>query len=350
MTTKYSARRVPAVEARAEVVALSRRRRREDDGSVFRWGYLTNPVGDSDCFLLDASADGTSTVVGMVGVGPRRFEVGGKSVLAALLGGFFVDKAHRSFFPALMLQRAVLGWTREHFDLVYGFPNAASAAIMKKLGYRDLARLERHALVLRHAPYIASRVPSDALSRVLAMPFDGARRLFHPGISRGPSRGLAFARVRTVDERFDRLFAARALADCSMGRRDAKLLRWRFLERPDEETSVYALSSRKDGELRAYVAVHTSERSAHVRDLLGVDVDAMAEALRLVAGEARRAGCVTLSFLCAAPPPLRDRLSALGFRVRAEHRTFIGTAGSTSNGLEPSSLERWYLTEADEDQ
>jgi len=350
VTTKYSVRRVPAVDAEAEVLELSRRRSGKANRSVFHWGYLANPVGPADCFLLDASSDGSSTVVGMVGVGPRRFEVGGKNVSAGLLGGFFVDKGHRTFFPALMLQRAVLGWARQNFDLVYGFPNTAAAPIMTKLGFRNLARLERYVLVLRHAPYIASRVGSRALGRALALPFDGVRRLVHPGISRGASRGLAFGRVRTLDQRFDRLFRARAFSDVSMGQRDAKLLQWRFLERPDEDTSIYALSSREDGELRAYVVVRVHQQLANVRDLLGVDLDSMAEALRLAAGAARRAGCTSLSFLCAAPPRLHERLSALGFRVRPEPRHLIGHAGGALTTHDPASLERWYLTEADEDQ
>jgi hypothetical protein len=348
---KYTVRSASAPEAEREVLDLWRKRAIGSSQEVFRWGYLRSPVGPTHCFLLDATTEDGAAVVGMVAVGSRRIALPGGDVSAGLLGDFFVDKAHRTFFPALMLQRAVVTWAKATFDVVYGFPNASSATIMKKLGIRNLALLERHVLVLRHAPYIQPRVGSEAIARILAIPADCFRRIASPGISLGARRGLTFLRMHVIDERFDRLFRARAFADVAMGRRDAKLLSWRFLERPDESTTVYALTSGGEkGELRGYAVVHTDEDVAHVRDLLGVDLDSMAEVLRLVAGEARREGCVALSFLCSAPPRLLERLHALGFRVRSGDRTLVGCAGARLKGHDPGSLERWYLTEADEDQ
>lgn len=347
---KYQVRRVSPADAEAEVLDLWQRRPSGTSSALFRWGYLTAPAAPTECFLLDG-VDGTSShVVGMVGVGSRRFDIGGKSVSAGLLGDFFIDKAHRTFFPALTLQRASVAWARAKFDFVYGFPNGSAAPIMKRLGFRDVARLERHVLVLRHAPYIAPRVRSKALARALAAPIDGVRRLIHPGISRGPRDRLTFGRLRATDARFDRLFEAHAFAECSIGRRDADLVRWRLLERPDEDTSIYALAKEEDGPLQAYAAVHIAGDVAHVRDLLGVDIDAMTEILRLVAGAARRRHCVALSFACTAPPRFLERLLAIGFRLRPGHRTMIGCAGNGATDRDPTALERWYLTEADEDQ
>jgi hypothetical protein len=350
---KYEASGIPAAEAEPEVVRLWNERVSRNNQSVFRWGYLSNPLGQGHCFLLRAIDGSTSTIVGTVGIGTRRVNVGGETLTAGVLGDFFVLKAHRTFFPALSMQRAALTWARKNFDLVYGFPNESARPVIKRLGFRDMARLERHVLVLRHARYIASRVGSPIAGRALAVPIDGFRRLVYPGISRPAPRGLQFARVHRTDERFDRLFQARAFRHATIGHRDAKLLQWRFLEHPDQPCSLYALTE-ASGELRAYVVIQVEDEIAHVRDLLGVDVEAMGHALRMIAGVARRQRCASLSFVCAAPPHLKRTLDRLGFRVRdgAEGpRLLFGHVGDAfANARTLSGLDHWYATELDEDQ
>jgi hypothetical protein len=214
-----------------------------------------------------------------------------------------------------------------------------------------MASFERHVLVLRHAPYLARRVRSTALARVIAAPIDAARRLAAPGISRGAPRGLAFEAARSLDAGFDELSRARPFGDATAtGERGAKFLAWRFLERPNQRASVHALRAKRTGEVRAYAVLHADGEVGYVRDAFGVDAAAIGEALRMVGGIARRRGCSSLSFSCAAPPELRDLLHRLGFRVRADTRTMIGQLGAARAKTGEPPLDRWYATEADEDQ
>jgi hypothetical protein len=378
---KYEAVGLPASAAEAEAVALWNQRGPGPNDAVFRWGYLRNPFGDAHCFLLRATderlAERGPMSVGTVGIGVRRIEVprsgvstgnGSTTLSACVLGDFFVLKAHRTFFPALTMQRAVLGWGRKNFDLVYGFPNASAQPIIKRLGFKPLASLDRHVLVLRHARYLKKRIETRLLQRprfapfaeriakvggrLLAVPMDGFRRFVHPRTSLGPPAGHRFERFDRIDERFDRLFETRAIRDLTIGHRDAKLLQWRFLDRPDQRAGIYGLVDASSGRLRAYIALHIAKDLAYIRDLLGVDADAMGETLRLAAGIARREGCVSLSFTCAAPPALAERLEALGFRKREEDpRILFGFVGdSVENPEIRAALDRWYVTEADEDQ
>ena len=354
---KYEACGVPAAEAQPEVVRLWNARAARSNDVVFRWGYLSNPSGPGQCFLLRATDGGTSSIVGTVGIGTRRVSLGGRTLVAGVLGDFFVVKGHRTFFPALSMQRAVLGWARQNLDLVYGFPNELARPIIKRLGFREMAHFQRHVLVLRHASYLADRIGSNTGARLLAVPIDQLRRLVYPGISRRPAAGLRFGRIERIDERFDRLFHARAFQGLTVGHRDAKLLQWRFIDYPGDPCSIYGLTDGA-GELRAYVVVQMTREIAHVRDLLGVDVEAMGEALRLMGGVARSHRCVSLSFACAAPPQLQRVLDRLGFRTRnsAEGpRVLFGHAGDAllaegANGRNLSALDRWYATEVDEDQ
>ncbi|HVH43463.1 MAG TPA: hypothetical protein VM925_14010 [Labilithrix sp.] len=350
---KYEASGIPAAEAEAEVVRLWDQRATGANDAIFRWGYLSSPVGSGHCFLLRATDAEATSVVGGVGVGVRRVDASGKTLSAGVLGDFFVLKGHRTFFPALSMQRAVLGWARKNFDLVYGFPNASAEPVIKRLGFKSLAQLQRHVLVLRHARYIAPRVRSKIAGRALAIPLDGFRRFIHPGISRPAPAGLVLRKFDKLDDRFDRLFRARAFDDLTVGHRDAKLLQWRFLDHPARPSDVYGLTDRS-GELRSYAVVQVIDEVAHVRDLLGVDIESMTQVLRLVAGEARRRRCVSISFICAAPPPLEHALEYLGFRIRdgtEGPRTLFGHAGDTlTDPRILSALHHWYATEADEDQ
>src|SRR5690606_33766496 len=111
--------------------------------------------------------------VGTVGVGVRRVDAGGQTLRACVLGDFFVSKAHRTFFPALTMQRAVLAWGRKHFDLVYGFPNESAQPIIKRLGFKALAGLGRYVLVLRHERYLKKRLAARIAARPELGPVGG---------------------------------------------------------------------------------------------------------------------------------------------------------------------------------
>ncbi len=351
---KYEAEGVGAGAAEERVLALWRRLPSPPKPEMFRWCYREGSTGEGHCFLLKAAGDDTE-IVGMAGLGTRRIETARGPLRAALLGGFFVDKAHRTLFPALTLQRAVLAWTRQGFDLLYGFPNESAAPVLKRLGFKDLVKLSRHVLVLRHARYLAPVLKSDLAARVAAIPIDLARRVAQPGTAWPAPRGLVFEEITSLDARFDRLFAARAFPELTTGMRDAALLSWRFLRRPDEATTVYALSAKRSRELHGYAIVHYDGVTAHVRDLLGVDLEAMTATLRLTAGAARKTGASALSFLFAGPREMSARLHALGFRERPTTRVLIGHAGDSLTKDRAKAdvlplLERWYVTEADEDQ
>ena len=271
--------------------------------------------------------------MGLVGAFERKVVVGDRTLTAGLLGGFIVEKSHRTFFPALMLQRAVLTWAKKNVDFAYGFPNESSAPIMKKLGFHELVTLKRWVLVVKHARYIERYVPSPHLARLLAAPIDRFRRL-----ERRPTRGREFRAFDSIDDRFS--FAP---FRAPHGVRNARFVKWRFADRPDQESTVYGLS---EGErLIGYVVVHLEGSTAHVRDLQGIDAQAMGDTLRHLSRTLKNA--VSISFLCSAPPALATELEAIGFQVREPSRTLIGYAEDPTI-LE--SLASWYATEADEDQ
>jgi hypothetical protein len=356
---KYEAKGVPAGQAEPEVVELWGSALGPSPAPLYRWAFLTNPLGPAEVFLLRALAGDGRRTVGSLSASPRRVEVDGRTLSARLLGGFFVHPSHRTFFPALVLQRAALAWAKKNVGLLYGFPNVSATPLIKKLGFHELARIERRVLVLRHASYVAKRLASKRIpavfARPLALPFDAFRRFVHPRTTRRAPRGLVFQRFDRIDERFDAVCRARsrAFAGVTIGHRDPHLLQWRFLDRPNEPCSVWGLAERGTGTVRSYAVVHVDGPMAHVRDLAGEDVGTMLHTLLLVGRAVRRQRCAALSFACAAPPSLARGLERAGFKSRAEleaPRLMYGHIGEDIQGDVLSLLSRWYATEADEDQ
>ncbi len=323
---KYAVRSAPAAEVEGEVLALWKKLPVPPPEATFRWGWVDNP---GRCFLLEA--DGA--VVGVVGVGERQVAMDDRTLKAGLLGGFVVEKSHRTFFPALMLQRAVLTWVKKNVDFAYGFPNESSAPIMKKLGFHDLVKLERWVLVVRHARYIERYVPSSRISRVIAAPIDRLRRF-----ERRPPRGCRFE-VSAPDARFS--FAP--FPQRPRGVRDESFVRWRLADRPDQKCTLYRLT--EGSTVIGYAAIHFDGSIAHVRDVQGIDVKAMSHVLRHLAGSL--GDVQSISLLCSAPPELARELEEIGFVIREPSRTLIGYA---EDPKVLASLGSWYATEADEDQ
>jgi hypothetical protein len=352
---RYEASGVPATEAQAEMLALYQERWGAAREDLFRWAYLDNPLGPSRCFVL--RADGRA--VGAVGVGVRALHagVGGRKLTAGLLGDFFVAKGHRTFFPALILQRSVLTWAKDNVDVVYGFPNPLAVPLIKKLQFQELAHLERRVLVLRHHRHLARHFDSALVSRGLALPLDAFRRHVHPRTFRRPPRGTTFGRFEQFDASFERLCRATPFPGVTLGHRDPKLLQWRFFARLDQPCVAYGLRDRATSDAISYAVIHVEGDMAHIRDLFALDVETMAQTVLLVAEQTRSLGCVAVSFIGASPPEVDRRLDELGFKTRAliEGRRILyghtGRAAPDAAGHDAlASLGTWYASEFDEDQ
>lgn len=344
---RYSARKVEVEAAEPHVLALWRAQwPARERAAVFRWYYRGSPNGPANCFLLDHGDE----VVGMAALAERRFAVCSASLTAGLMGDFLIDRQHRTLFPALSLQRGLVAWARARFGLIYGLPNASSAAVLGRLGFRPLAKLVRYVYILRHATYARSvierNVPMAApLGGVAGPAVDAWRRFVDPGTARARPELVPIA---APDAEFDTLWRTRTFRPPIIAERSAAFLRWRFTERPDERCEIFTLQKPT---LAAYAVVHSGSEHAHIRDLMGVSVDAIARILPPLCEAMRARGLRTVSFSCAAPPEVIECLRDLHFHRRNE-RALIGLrgAGDRLGDAFWSDPRNWYATEADEDQ
>ena len=191
----------------------------------YDWFYLQCPDGKPLTFLLRHEESGEW--VGVASAGARRMLCGGQPMLAGLLVDLTVLPAHRSLWPALSLQMALLEAGLRRFTLLYGFPNPKAAAIFKRVGYMPLCRLVRHARVLRHGEYARRRMPA-----LFAAPagwlLDAADRLR----LRAWVAGLSGRWQDRADEALGALWSTASAGGGPVAIRDLAFLQWRFDQSP----------------------------------------------------------------------------------------------------------------------
>lgn len=307
----------------------------------YDWFYASCPYGEPLLCLLHHLPD--DSFVGAAAAGPRRMLRGGVEIEAGVLVDLAVTTEHRSLGPALMLQSALAEVGSRRYDVLYGFPNPKAAAVFKRVGYTKLGEIVRHARVLRHARYVARRLPR-VLAPIAGLVLDARAWLRDAWRTRGAAR-LDASWTDRADARFDALWARSDHGDALIAIRDAAFAGWRFDASPLANTRYLLLSDPVDQSLRAWFACQAEDGVLHVRDFWSDDaaagiggayIDALLRA-------ARREGHVAVSVEYAGAEEKLAGWRAAGFAERSRRPVF----GRARAGIEAIDL---HLTSADEDE
>lgn len=299
-----------------------------DDDALLAARYdalvLDSPHGRPLLRFVEHVDDG---VVGFLAVAPRPMCAGGRRLRAGVLSHLAIHPAHRSLGPALMLIGAAVEAAGEHFDFVYGIPNAhqGASAALRRAGMRPWADMARAVRVVRHGHYLSRRLPR-LLAPVAGTVLDAADAVVRAwqGL-RGPR-----LRARWV-ERFEP--AMQAAWDgagphpAATAVRDAAMLRWRF----DAGVGLrmrYLLLEDRAGRVRAWFACAVEPQWPQlldVHDFWSVDArEGMPQAalLRLLE-QARRRGHAAVSLRAALDAAAAAPWCACGFRVRGAQQLVV---------------------------
>ena len=306
----------------------------------YRWHYSGRLGGPSQVMLLEEAGQ----AIGAAGLSPRRLRAGGEWIEAGLLSDFVLDPEHRVLFPALQLQRGTREQGLRRYAVLYGRPNEASEAVVKRVGYRQLGERVRYAAVVRSASYLARYVPRS-IAAIPGAAIDAVRR----GL-----RAMAIARSGFVlralpggpDERFDALWeSASREPGRVIGVRDRAFLDWRFAQCPLHAYRFYALES-AGGRLAGYAVAETHGAVLSVGDFLVDPAEAGApRALwRGLLAAADRLGLRSVEVILMAGPATIAAAHAAGLRPR-DRRPIYATTASAQALLS----KEWYLTLADLD-
>jgi hypothetical protein len=354
-TGGYAVRWVEANAARPEHLEIWNRNlaMKVTPARRFEWLYRDNPIGPGRLAVLEALDEkgASQGFVGTAGHGMRAFQDGARRLRAALLCDVAVDLGHRTAMPAFMVTTQLRKHVLATYDIAYGFPNHLSEPLVAR-GYKKLGATKRYALALRHERYLKAKIPQPLVARGAALALDAARAaLVSARAAPAATRyRLEWVTEEAVDDRFDRLWREAAPDYAIVGVRDASFVRWRFFARAEGRLAVVALVSRLTNEIAAYAAIQQEGEVAHVRDLFG-HVGELSPLLRLLSFMLMKQGASSISLRLQAPPAVLSVLDELGFRERADLRSVVVGVGKPAESLAASiyDLNRWYITEADED-
>lgn len=303
----------------------------------FDWFYRCAPQG-AILQLLRHGAEGA--VVGTAGVGWRTMRVADRTVRAGLLADMAVASGHRLLGPALALQRAACERALSHGDLIYGFPNRNAVPVVKRLGYAHIGDMVLYVRALRHAPYLARRLPAPLASPLgwlldgAVAAFDGMRHILAPRL-----------RARWCDAPPEALPApASDAAAVLAGERTPVLLAWRFTRCPLAPYRFLELHRPGDPAPCAWFACHRDGDAMRIGDFGVAPGIRASQCFAMLARAARDAGCRSLAIECSEPVAETASLHRSGFRER-QRRPIYGKWRDAGMAMTPVRM-----TAFDEDE
>ena len=291
---------------------------------------------------------GTAEPVGACAAGRRRMLREGHEWRAGVLVDLAVTPAHRSLGPALILQQGLFAAGQRDLDLLYGFPNPKATPVFKRIGYRKLADMVRHARVVRHAAYLRRRLPT--LPAFAAAPLGALIDLGHrlrdtwrvPGARRLHAQWLD--RVPDIQM----LWNASPKPAAFTALRDAAHLRWRFDDAPtsDGQPSFQHLLLADGDAMAAWFATRIDGSTLHVHDFWSRDGAQPSPAIVSALLRAARAqGHAAVSIELATSEARLQPWRQLGFEARGQRPVF-----GVLRGASPDAAVDLHLTSADEDE
>lgn len=341
----YRVERGDIARDREAVLAIWRGNLGQDERmrAKFDWFYRNCPYGTPLLALLRHDAD--DQFVGVAAIGPRRMWHGGHPIRAGVLVDLAVASAHRSLGPALMLQRELATAGAQHFDFLYGFPNAKAVPLIRRLGaYQPLADIVRYARVLRYRHYAGRHLPR-ALAPLAGSAIDFARHLAD-WPRRHARRRLRGEWGGFDDARVDALWQRSARGSGCITARDRTFLQWRFGQVADAR--LLRIESPDGAQLKAWFACQPHDRVLHVHDWWGERGSALdSDPVQALLVAADRAGYAAVSFEHAGPASCIDNWIAAGF-VERSRRPVYGRWCAASPA--PDFARELHLTSADEDE
>lgn len=318
-------------------------------GERFRWSHELNPAGSCATFLLSCAREAGSEVVGSTTIFPRRLRALGQEIAGGILGDLAVDRAHRTLFPALALQRAARAFGRAHLGVIYGMPNQRALPIYDRLRFTRLGEMVRYSLPLCLEDNVPSELPLLALLRRGARIVDRARASWSRFDRRTVPADYQLELVDGPDARFDELWERASRSFTIIGRRDSAFLRWRFCDKPDDSFRLATLA--RGDRLEAYAVLQARADVVSIRDLLAADDTELRRLIRLLVPDLRAHGARAATFRFLAGPWLAQILEQEGFVARGDTWPVVVDLGDELAVSREVLLDKhnWYLTDADED-
>jgi hypothetical protein len=316
-----------------------------------RWLYEEAPDGPTITVLGIHQESGE--VVGCGSFFHRPTWVDGRRVRAGVLCEFAVTRAHRIGGAAIAIQRALAEAGRAGgLELLYGYPNAKSIAVFKRIGYQVVGETSTWVKPLRAAYKLRERLRWRWAAAAAAMPVDVALcALDQPRAVRGRLR-FRHEVVPAPDRRVDALWEQARARYGVVGEKTASYLDWRYRRFTTRDHHIFGIFPRGQDRLEAYAIYTVEDGKAFLRDLFAEHLDASAEALLMaLADHLRWQGVDSMSLCYLGSPSFGERLQKLGFLLRPAKRSLILHPEGVAEPLRARvfDLESWFMLDGELD-
>ncbi|MCK4825167.1 hypothetical protein KA005_55980, partial [bacterium] len=194
----------------------------------YNWFYESNPFRKGKLWLL--KLEGSEKAVGVGGIGYRRFNVNGKSLIGAIGVDFAVEKEYRTLGPALKLQKTIMESAQKDSDFLYSFPAKQAEAVLKYFKYHKLGEFTRLVKVLKSYDYLERMIKPRFLARALSIPADLLLQLRSMKSLRATGNVFHSDRLENSYPVYDGLWETVAGEGLLMGERTSAFVNWRYLE------------------------------------------------------------------------------------------------------------------------
>jgi hypothetical protein len=318
----------------------------------YHWFYKSNPSGKARCWLVNTKSQ--NDIIGTVALFPRIMYINNVKKHPCIIGDLIFKKAHRNFWPALVLQKEVQTSVKGGLiDFIYGSPNKQADRLLKRSGYEIIGTSITYRKPLRTFRHLNSRLNNVFLSRVFSRIIDSVLFILSKETCGTSLRNMdVSAQLCTgFDSRFDRLWE-RAVGNYSIiGERNSEFLNWRFVQCPYIEYKIFALASKKSDEVHGYIVYKADDKDLTIADLFLEDIGKYGDALlSLFLRHARGLGVESVVFSFLGPDKLRKKLRGFRFLKTSDCRSFVVYSNTSSNKEDYLfDSDSWYFMECDND-
>lgn len=317
----------------------------------FDWIYTKNPDGYAIVFLL--KEEQTDKTCGIATVFPRFLSCNEKKINAAFNGDLFIEKKHRTLFPAILLLKSILkDKTISEYDLICSFPNRHADILFKRLKYKKVGDLTRYVRVIKTKKHLSQRF-NNFVALLLSPLLDLSLYLKYDLKAIACSKkDYIIENSYSADNCGERIFKENIVDDHIYGLRQNSYMRWKFYDNPIREHKFLSVSRNNEPENQGYIVYAQIENGYEIRD---ISFPKSERTLKILVHEfikrARKGKAEVIEFSCAANSEIKSILNKFGIVERKKTRSIYikQLSENKTNKINLDNGFDWMLYKSDED-
>jgi hypothetical protein len=336
---------------RQDIIELWRRNLPKLNDSRFNWFYRDNPAGSP---LTVVAEDDNGSFVGSGSLSPARLAIGGVETQVAVASDFSVDEKHRTFGPALKIQRTLAESSNHHGSPIsIAFPNSAGKGVFQRVGYQLLGEASLWIKPLRTKDILEKKLKSRVLAGLTAPLVDTYFKIRDTFHFHAATKPYAIQLLQTADTRFDELWQSAKDSYHTTLVRSSQYINWRYAAHTVEKYELLCLFDKSEGRMSGYCVFSSNNDILSIYDAFGIRSMRVYLALLLSLAHlsrARKLKSIVIGYL--GDEHFDTALHKAGFMNRGGvNRYLFGYIGNSTayNAADALNQSNWFIFEGDMD-